>query len=454
MGVYKKTILFLVLLMMLGANHVLAKEVIHLDGGILVKGRTLVPMRLIFESLGANVEWNNTDQSIIATKDTHKIYMKVNDPTFYKNNEILTLDVPPQIKDGKTYVPLRFVGEALDADVNWDGEHNQAKVSTHDKDIIVNVALEQIRIMISAAGDFTLGRDEAYGYHGSFDQVAKNNGHAYFVKNIKDIFSQDNLTIVNLEGPLTNATAKAKKKFTFKGDPAYTEILKLGSIEAVSLANNHTYDFLQKGYDDTMKHLKNADIGFFGNGNIFFTEIEGVKVASLGFTGWNDTVTIRNQINNSIQQAKEKGAIIVIVSFHWGQERSYTPNQTQKSLGRFTIDSGADLVLGHHPHVVQGIEEYKDKFIVYSLGNFMFGGNRNPSDKDTFIFQQTFHVTGEELQNKKEINVLPFSVSSVTTRNDFQPTPLKGNAAIKLKEKLIQLSKNGLNTDWTQYEMK
>lgn len=81
------------------------------------------------------------------------------------------------------------------------------------------------------------------------------------------------------------------------------------------------------------------------------------------------------------------------------------PTQTQQELARYTIDNGADLILGHHPHVVQGIEEYKGKFIVYSLGNFMFGGNRNPSDKDTFVFQQTFHLKGEELTDKKKFRL-------------------------------------------------
>ncbi|MCT8138508.1 CapA family protein [Anaerobacillus sp. CMMVII] len=312
---------------------------------------------------------------------------------------------------------------------------------------------EEVVITISAAGDVTLGGDDSYGYQGSFNQVAKNNDPAYFVQNIKDIFSNDDLTIVNLEGALTNATAKATKQFTFKGDPSYTEILTLGSIEAVNLANNHTFDYLQKGFDDTIYHLTNAGIGYFGYEQHYLTEIKGVKVGLLGFTGWYDTITLRNQIREGIQGLKENGATIIIVNFHWGVERSYVPNQTQQSIGRYTIDAGADLVLGHHPHVVQGIEEYKDKFIVYSLGNFMFGGNRNPSDKDTFVFQQSFYIKGEELTDKKEIRVLPFSISSESNRNNFQPTPMTGAAADNLKQKLVQLSLQITETDWQQYEV-
>ncbi|MGG0288884.1 CapA family protein, partial [Peribacillus butanolivorans] len=122
------------------------------------------------------------------------------------------------------------------------------------------------------------------------------------------------------------------------------------------------------------------------------------------------------------------------------------------SLARYTVDNGADLILGHHPHVVQGIEEYNGKFIVYSLGNFMFGGNKNPSDKDTFVFQQTFHLKNGQLSNKKEIKVIPFRISSVTSRNNYQPTPLEGSEAERVKNKIVHLSTKIKNSDWLVYE--
>lgn len=453
MNYFKNIILVLVFIMLLGSNHVMAKETVFLDGGLLVDGSTLVPMRSVFENLGAKVRWNSSDQSITVTKDDTKIFMKVNDINVKLNDKTINLDVPPKIKKGNTIIPLRFVSEAIGAKVRWDGRKSRAVVSTDEKEIYINVKQDEIIITISAAGDVTLGGDDRYGYHGSFNQEAKQNGNGFFVENIKDIFAADDLTMVNLETTLTKATARANKQFTFKGDPSYTEILKLGGIETVNLANNHTFDFLQKGYDDTIKNLKDASVGYFGYENYHITEVEDVKIGLLGYKGWNDTSIIRKQIKEDIQTLKGKeGVSIVIVNFHWGQERSYVPNQSQKSLGRYTIDSGADLVIGHHPHVVQGIEEYKDKFIVYSLGNFMFGGNRNPSDKDTFVFQQTFHLKSGKLTDEKEIKVIPFSISSVSNRNNFQPTPLKGSAAKTLKDKLIRLSKGINNTNWLQYE--
>lgn len=311
---------------------------------------------------------------------------------------------------------------------------------------------EIISITISAAGDVTLGGDDRYGYAGSFNQEAKESGLNHFAKNIKDIFSEDDLTMVNLEGALTTATARKDKQFTFRGDPSYVEILTLGNIDAVNLANNHTLDFFQKGYEDTMKYLREAGIGYFGFENHYIKEINGVKIGMLGYTGWQDTTTLRSKIQQDIDKLSEEDVIVIIVNFHWGQERSYVPNQTQISLGRFTIDAGADLVVGHHPHVVQGIEEYNGKFIVYSLGNFMFGGNRNPSDKDTFVFQQTFHIIDGVLSDEKDIKVVPFSISSVSHRNNFQPTPLTGTDAERVRGKIFDLSKQISDTNWMQYE--
>ncbi|WP_456279157.1 CapA family protein [Bacillus sp. AK128] len=307
-------------------------------------------------------------------------------------------------------------------------------------------------ITFSAAGDFTIGSDESFGYNQTFIHEADQNGLNFFVENISSLFSQDDFTSVNLETTLTNSNQKADKKFRFKGNPEYTKILNLGSIEAVNLANNHTYDYLQKGYTDTVENLKAHNVGYFGNGDHYLTTIKDVKIGALGYNGWNDTTELRNSIEQDLKHLREQGAKIIIVHFHWGEERSYVPNSVQKSIGRFTIDMGADLVVGHHPHVVQGIEEHNGKFIVYSLGNFMFGGNRNPSDKDTFVFQQTFHLEDGDLLDEKEIKVVPFRISSTTARNNYQPTPLEGEEAKRVMSKIYKLSAQISEPVWVAYE--
>lgn len=307
-------------------------------------------------------------------------------------------------------------------------------------------------IKISAAGDFTLGTDETFGYIDSFDIEAHNNGLEYFGDGLNDIFKEDDFTTVNLETTLTTATEKAEKKFRFKGDPSYAKILRNEGIEAVNLANNHIFDYLEKGYQDTISSLEKEQIAYFGYDNHYITEIKDVKIGCLGYEGWSDTIELRKRVSQDIQKLRDQGVQIIIVHYHWGAERQYVPHQGQQSLGRYTIDNGADLVLGHHPHVVQGIEEYKGKFIVYSLGNFMFGGNRNPADKDTFVFQQTFHLKNGKLTDTKEINVVPFSISSVPNRNDYQPTMQTGAEGERVIQKIIDVSQEIKDAEWLVYD--
>ncbi|WP_409304598.1 CapA family protein [Peribacillus sp. SCS-155] len=295
-------------------------------------------------------------------------------------------------------------------------------------------------IKISAAGDFTLGTDESFAYTGSFPDEADNQGLSYFAEKLDNIFKKDDFSSVNLETTLTNATQKAEKTFRFKGDPSYVKILQLAGIESVNLANNHIKDYLEKGYEDTKAVLKNNNVGYFGYENEYVTTVKGVKIGALGYEGWQDTPELRNKVSTAITNLRNQGVQIVLVHFHWGIESNYVPNESQKTLARFTIDSGADLILGHHPHVVQGIEEYKGRYIVYSLGNFMFGGNRNPRDKDTFVFQQTFYIENGKLSDKKDMKIIPFSISSVSSRNNYQPTLLKGAEADRVLKKVNDLS--------------
>ncbi|MDF2519725.1 MAG: CapA family protein [Clostridia bacterium] len=296
-------------------------------------------------------------------------------------------------------------------------------------------------ITISAAGDITLGSDADSSYVNSFDYEFNlhEGDFSYFMQNVKSIFENDDLTIANLEAPFTTATTKAEKQFRFKANPEYTAILKLGSIEAVNLANNHMYDYLERGCKDTLLHLSNAQIGYFGFQHKYLTEVKGIKIGLLGYTGWDNSSQKKAEIRKAVEGLKTDGAQIIIVSFHWGEEREYKPNTVQKDLGHFCIDIGCDLVLGHHPHVIQGIEKYKGKNIVYSLGNFCFGGNRNPSDKDAYIYQHSFRFFSGVL-DAEEGQVIPVSVSSVSSRNNYQPTPLTGAERDRVMKKIQKYS--------------
>ena len=297
-----------------------------------------------------------------------------------------------------------------------------------------------VEIRISFAGDCTLGMDETFTYENSFQHRYEKVGKdpSYFFRNVKHIFESDDLTFVNLETTFTKAEKKANKRFRFKGDPEYVNILLKGSVEMVNIANNHIYDYLEQGFKDTLQTLNDAGVLYSGEGYIAYYEVKGVTIGSIGYSYSSWTAEIKDDLKNDIEEVR-KNADIVIVSFHWGIERDYYPNAVQLELGRLSIDLGADVVIGHHPHVIQGIDKYKGKYIVYSLGNFCFGGNRNPADKDTFIFQNVFTVQNGEIIDNQGL-VYPCSVSSQTNVNDYQPTLLKGQDRERVINRLLEYS--------------
>ena len=172
---------------------------------------------------------------------------------------------------------------------------------------------------------------------------------------------------------------------------------------------------------------------------IIVKEVNGVKVGLIGIYVLDEGIQKAEQVQQTIAAAKSQGAQIVVVAFHWGTEKSDTPDETQVSLAHTAIDNGADLVVGHHPHVLQGIELYQGKYIAYSLGNFCFGGNSTPSDLDTMIFQTVFSVAKDGTVSS-EVRIIPCSISSADGWNNYQPTPAEGSEADRIMEKLNERS--------------
>ncbi|MBR5247484.1 MAG: CapA family protein [Lachnospiraceae bacterium] len=298
---------------------------------------------------------------------------------------------------------------------------------------------EEISITISAAGDVTLGnyKDQEYSYsfRQTYEQTEDKN---YFFANVADIFKADDFTIVNLEGALTLSEEYAEgRTYNIKGDPEYAFMLRDASVEAVSMANNHRLDYGEDGSKDTVAALEAADILYAYDRNLGICEVEGIRIGWVSVNEVSQGKNVEKYLEEGIKQLKKNGADLILACCHWGIERDNYPEEYQKELGRKCIDWGADLVIGHHPHVLQGIDQYQGKYIVYSLGNFCFGANRNPSDKDTMIFQQTFTFREEPVEadaegvsyrlvQPGEARIIPCSVSSVTNRNNYQPTPLGG----------------------------
>ena len=228
--------------------------------------------------------------------------------------------------------------------------------------------------------------------------------------------------MVNLEGTFTESKIPVEKRFRFRAPSSYSKILTAGSVEAVNLANNHAFDFGQTGYEDTKKALETEKITYVEDQNIAYYETaNGLRIGIYAAQFELDV----SKMASSIQSLRSNGAELVIASIHWGIEGSYRPTQKQKDHAHTAIDAGADIVFGHHPHVLQPIETYKNGVIYYSLGNFSFGGNRNPRDKDTAIIQQTVIREPDGTIHLGETKAIPFCISSTSSKNNYQPTPYK-----------------------------
>lgn len=299
---------------------------------------------------------------------------------------------------------------------------------------------EPVSLTVSVVGDCTLGTDENFDYDTSLNAYYENYGSEYFFRNVKSIFSADDLTIANFEGTLTDSEEREEKQFAFKAPAEFSSILSDGAVEAVTLANNHSHDYGEQGCADTLAALDQEGITHFGYDETAVIEVKGIKVGLVGIYELKDHLERTEQLKQNIAKVKEQGAVITIVIFHWGNEKEEVPDSNQTTLGRLAIDEGADLVCGHHPHVLQGIETYKGKNIVYSLGNFCFGGNSYPSDMDSMIFQQTFTVDKNGVSADNAINIIPCSISSDYDYNNYQPTPAEGDEADRIMDKIEERS--------------
>lgn len=295
---------------------------------------------------------------------------------------------------------------------------------------------QQTEILMSFTGDCILGTDESFVWETGFNAYYENYGGEYFFRNVKHIFEADDLTIVNMEGTLTEQTTRQYKQFAFKGNPEFVDVLTFGSVEAANVANNHSHDYGEQSFLDTVNILEQNNIRTFGYDDIALMEIKGVKIGMFGIYELDDHLERIPQLERNIAKLKAHDVDIIVAVFHWSNELVTVPDGHQITLGHMAVDLGADIVVGHHPHVVQGIEEYNGKTIAYSLGNFCFGGNSFPQEMDTMILQQKFVLDENKEIVDTETTVIPCSVSSDPTFNNYQPTVLEGEAAASCMERI------------------
>lgn len=303
---------------------------------------------------------------------------------------------------------------------------------------------EPVSVTVSMIGDCTLGMDAAFNYSTSLNAYYDLYGPSYFFQNVKSILEADDLTVANFEGTLTESEDRTLETFAFKAPAQYAAILTEGSVEAVTVANNHSHDYGDQGFIDTKENLKKEGLTTFGYNETALVEVKGVKVGLVGIYELHDHLERKHQLLVNIQKVQAEGADLVFVVFHWGNERETVPDQNQVTLAKLAIDNGADLVVGHHAHVLQGVTKYKGKTIAYGLANFCFGGNSAPSDMDTMIFQQTFTLDTDGNVTSGEPDLIPCRVSSDPYINNYQPTPASGDEAARILQK-IQERSAGLN---------
>ena len=347
------------------------------------------------------------------------------------------------IRGCSNYMSSRQAAAKKTVSMNASEDNSQKASSDSQNTDSSNATVSSpVSLTLSVVGDCTLGTDETFDYDTSLNAYYENYGADYFLQNVKDIFSADDLTIANFEGTLTDSDEREDKTFAFKAPASYASILTGGSVEAVNTANNHSHDYGEQSFDDTLAALDDAGIVHFGYDETAVMDVKGIKVGLVGIYELYDHLEREQQLKDNIAKVKADGAQLIVVIFHWGNETETVPDSNQTTLGRIAIDEGADLVCGHHPHVLQGIETYKGRNIVYSLGNFCFGGNSSPSDMDTMIYQQTFTIDADGVKKDNVTNIIPCSISSAAYDgyNNYQPTPAEGDEATRILGKINERS--------------
>ena len=347
------------------------------------------------------------------------------------------------IRGCSNYISSRQAAAKKTVSMNTSKDNSQKASSDSQNTDSSNATVSSpVSLTLSVVGDCTLGTDETFDYDTSLNAYYENYGADYFLQNVKNIFSTDDLTIANFEGTLTDSDEREDKTFAFKAPASYASILTGGSVEAVNTANNHSHDYGEQSFNDTLAALDDAGIVHFGYDETAVMDVKGIKVGLVGIYELYDHLEREQQLKDNIAKVKADGAQLIVVIFHWGNETETVPDSNQTTLGRIAIDEGADLVCGHHPHVLQGIETYKGKNIVYSLGNFCFGGNSSPSDMDTMIYQQTFTIDADGVKKDNVTNIIPCSISSAAYDgyNNYQPTPAEGDEATRILGKINERS--------------
>ena len=302
-------------------------------------------------------------------------------------------------------------------------------------------------ILLTFTGDCTLGSEEATRpREDSFDSLAAKNGYDYFFANFREMFEQDDHTIINFEGVLSDTKAQEtqKKRYRFRGPKEFVSILTGSSIEACSLSNNHIGDFGKQGEESTKQTLDENGIGWFQNYKYYIYEKEGIKIA---FIALENKIVYKEfeKIKKLIIDLKESGeANAIVVCWHTGLEYRGAHETNTERTSQALVRYGADLIIMHHPHVLQGICVYNNRSIFYSLGNFVFGGNsairtekfkldKTVTSLYSIVVQVKMLFTNEGRYLGQQAVIYPVYTSNAAPVNNYQPYRVSAEDAIPIR---------------------
>lgn len=304
---------------------------------------------------------------------------------------ILLSSVPAQTAAPATTVPAELTEPTVPYTIRiqYDDERESGVPPTTVRPPIQS----QDTLTISFAGDCMFASNHGAFGSGSFNAMAKTQPPEYFLHNFSELFHADDLTIANCECVLSDDDTLEEKEVTteiafwFKGPARHAEIFRVGGVDLAGVVNNHSHDFGQKGSDDTVAALKNAGLLVGERDRVTYTTIKGVRIGVYCCSLYSYDYIYN--ILDKLREMEREDCALRILFFHGGIENETVPEDWKIRACRELIEAGADIICGAHPHVLQPIEIYRNRPIVYSLGNFCFGGNIHPP-KDTVVYQAIY----------------------------------------------------------------
>ena len=286
---------------------------------------------------------------------------------------------------------------------------------------------EETCLTLTVGGDCVLAtREEWQDDADTFLTAVEANGMGWPFQHLAPIFQADDMTLLNLECVLQegNKGHDYTRQHNFRGKPAYAQMLVDAGVEQVNVANNHFVDYRTSGKRSTLAALDAAGVGYSGYGHLYIWEKDGVKI---GFGGCRETVwkKSRTTIRKDIRALKKAGCDLIVYSCHWGREYSPTHNRAQERMADYAIKCGANILIGSHPHVVQGVEVRSGALVLWSLGNLVFGGTHDLTVFDGLLAQLELHFEGKKYLGA-QVTLLPVLTSGSAPENDFAPVLAEG----------------------------